>query len=130
MKLPEQKRPKQNWMVSAGTRPSACMRRTDLIPAVWLGTLSAAALSLLALVVGMFLIYNTISVSVVRRRPEIGVLRAIGAGRQAPGLEEAIGTKNSLFVTSEGVGIRQHVRYRRLPGEVRDHVPVGLDGCA
>ena len=39
-------------------------------------------LSYVSLVVGAFLIYNTISVSVVRRRPEIGVLRALGAGRQ------------------------------------------------
>ena len=38
-------------------------------------------LSYIALVVGAFLIYNTISVSVVRRRPEIGIVRAIGAGR-------------------------------------------------
>ncbi len=39
-------------------------------------------LSYIALVVGAFLIYNTISISVVRRRPEIGILRALGAGRQ------------------------------------------------
>ncbi len=39
------------------------------------------ALSYIALVVGAFLIYNTISVSVVRRRHEIGVLRAFGATR-------------------------------------------------
>jgi putative ABC transport system permease protein len=38
-------------------------------------------LSYIALVVGAFLIYNTVSISVVRRRPEIGVLRALGAGR-------------------------------------------------
>ena len=38
-------------------------------------------LSYVALVVGAFLIYNTISVSVVRRRPEIGVVRALGASR-------------------------------------------------
>jgi putative ABC transport system permease protein len=38
-------------------------------------------LSYIALVVGAFLIYNTISVSVVRRRSEIGVLRALGASR-------------------------------------------------
>ncbi len=38
-------------------------------------------LSYIALVVGAFLIYNTISVSVVRRRHEVGVLRAIGATR-------------------------------------------------
>jgi len=36
-------------------------------------------LSYIALVVGAFLIYNTISVSVVRRRAEIGIVRAIGA---------------------------------------------------
>jgi putative ABC transport system permease protein len=40
-------------------------------------------LSYIALVVGAFLIYNTISVSVVRRRAEIGVVRAIGASRAA-----------------------------------------------
>ena len=38
-------------------------------------------LSYIALVVGAFLIYNTISVSVVRRRPEIGIVRALGASR-------------------------------------------------
>lgn len=40
-------------------------------------------LSYIALIVGAFLIYNTISVSVVRRRAEIGVLRALGATRGA-----------------------------------------------
>jgi putative ABC transport system permease protein len=38
-------------------------------------------LSCIALVVGAFLIYNTISVSVVRRRVEIGIVRAVGASR-------------------------------------------------
>jgi putative ABC transport system permease protein len=38
-------------------------------------------LSYISLVVGAFLIYNTISISVVRRRAEIGILRAIGAAR-------------------------------------------------
>jgi putative ABC transport system permease protein len=40
-------------------------------------------LSYVSLVVGAFLIYNTISVSVVRRRPEIGIVRALGASRGA-----------------------------------------------
>jgi putative ABC transport system permease protein len=40
-------------------------------------------LSYIALLVGAFLIYNTISVSVVRRRAEIGTIRALGAGRRA-----------------------------------------------
>src|SRR5580704_1243613 len=40
-------------------------------------------LSYIALLVGAFLIYNTISVSVVRRRADIGIVRALGAGRKA-----------------------------------------------
>jgi putative ABC transport system permease protein len=40
-------------------------------------------LSYVALVVGAFLIFNTISVSVVRRRPEIGIVRALGASRSS-----------------------------------------------
>jgi putative ABC transport system permease protein len=40
-----------------------------------------AALSLVALLVGVFLVYNTVAASVVSRRSEIGMLRAVGAGR-------------------------------------------------
>ena len=40
-------------------------------------------LSYVSLAVGAFLIYNTISVSVVRRRFEIGILRALGTSRYA-----------------------------------------------
>jgi putative ABC transport system permease protein len=40
------------------------------------------AVSFIALLVGMFLIYNTMSVSVLRRRPEIGILRALGLPSQ------------------------------------------------
>ncbi len=43
--------------------------------------LNLGALSLISLLVGMFLIYNTIAASVVRRRVETGILRAIGATR-------------------------------------------------
>jgi putative ABC transport system permease protein len=43
--------------------------------------LNLQALSLLALVVGVFLIYNTVTFSVVQRRPIIGTLRALGATR-------------------------------------------------
>ena len=42
-------------------------------------TLNLTALSLLALVVGMFLIYNTVTFSVVQRRAVIGTLRVLGA---------------------------------------------------
>lgn len=44
--------------------------------------LNLTALSLVSLLVGMFLIYNTVSASVVRGRREIGVLRAIGTSRR------------------------------------------------
>jgi putative ABC transport system permease protein len=40
--------------------------------------LNLTALSLVSLLVGVFLVYNTISASVVRRRDEIGILRSIG----------------------------------------------------
>jgi putative ABC transport system permease protein len=39
------------------------------------------ALGSIALLVGLFLIYNTISISVINRREEVGALRAVGAGR-------------------------------------------------
>jgi putative ABC transport system permease protein len=44
--------------------------------------LNLTALSTLALIVGMFLIYNTMTFSVVQRRTMIGMLRAIGVTRQ------------------------------------------------
>ncbi len=44
--------------------------------------LNLAALSLLALIVGIFLIYNTISFSVVQRRPVLGTLRCLGVTRR------------------------------------------------
>ena len=39
------------------------------------------ALSLIALLVGLFLVYNTVSVSVITRRAEVGLLRTAGATR-------------------------------------------------
>ena len=43
--------------------------------------LNLTAMSLVSLLVGMFLIYNTVSASVVRRRHEIGILRSLGTTR-------------------------------------------------
>ncbi|MGQ4807810.1 hypothetical protein NKDENANG_01170 [Candidatus Entotheonellaceae bacterium PAL068K] len=40
------------------------------------------ALSLIALIVGMFLIYNSTTISVVQRRREFGILRALGVPRR------------------------------------------------
>ena len=44
--------------------------------------LNLEALSYVALLVGLFLIYNTVSVSVIARREEIGMLRALGVSRR------------------------------------------------
>jgi putative ABC transport system permease protein len=44
--------------------------------------LNLTALSLLAMVVGMFLIYNTMTFSVVQRRPHFGTLRCLGVTRR------------------------------------------------
>ncbi|MDZ7621469.1 MAG: FtsX-like permease family protein [Candidatus Competibacteraceae bacterium] len=45
-------------------------------------SLNLTAMSLLALMVGMFLIYNAITFSVVQRRPLLGMLRALGVSRR------------------------------------------------
>ena len=44
--------------------------------------LNLTALSLLALIVGLFLIYNTMTFSVVKRRPLFGTLRCLGVTRR------------------------------------------------
>lgn len=44
--------------------------------------LNLTALSLIALLVGVFLVYNTVATAVVRRRFEIGMLRALGMTRR------------------------------------------------
>jgi putative ABC transport system permease protein len=43
--------------------------------------MNLTALSWIALIVGLFLVYNTVTLSVVARRGEIGILRAVGATR-------------------------------------------------
>ena len=45
--------------------------------------LNLSALSAIALVVGMYLIFNTVAIAVVERRSEIGTLRALGASRRS-----------------------------------------------
>src|SRR5262249_21827190 len=62
------------------TRPE---RRTEAIEQMTAAfELNLTALSLLALIVGMFLIYNTITFSVVQRRTLIGTLRCLGVTRR------------------------------------------------
>jgi putative ABC transport system permease protein len=75
-------------------------------------TESLAALSLVALLVGMFLIYNTMTFSVVRRRTEIGRFRALGVTRRevvALVLTEAalVGLVATALGLGLGVGLAQ-----------------------
>lgn len=64
--------PQGTVLQAASTRSNAIAQMTAAF------SLSLTALSLLALVVGMFLIYNTVMFSVVQRRPILGTLRALG----------------------------------------------------
>lgn len=61
-------------------RPSARTATVDEMTAAF--RLNLTALSMLALVVGMFLIYNTVTFSVVQRRPVLGILRSLGMTRR------------------------------------------------
>ena len=61
-------------------RPSRRSQQVETMLAAFHGNLTA--LSWIALIVGLFLVYNTITISVVARRREIGTLRAIGLSRR------------------------------------------------
>jgi len=78
--------------------------------------LNLTALSFISLIVGMFLIYNAISISIIQRRREIGILRSIGVGRsQVLGLfvgEAAwIGCLGSLGGIGIGIGLAKAMLY-------------------
>lgn len=67
----------------AGTELVAAAARTETTRQMTRAfRLNLTALSLLALLCGVFLVYNTMSFSVVQRRPLIGTLRAIGVTRR------------------------------------------------
>ena len=63
-------------------RVAAPAQRTEEVDKM-LGSfeLNMTAMSLVSLLVGMFLIYNTVSASVIRRHREIGILRSLGVTR-------------------------------------------------
>jgi putative ABC transport system permease protein len=93
-------------LVSAGARAGATARM--ILAFQW----NLTALSLLALVVGMFLIYQTMTFSVVQRRPVIGSLRALGVTRGevfALVMSEAlvIGVVGTLAGLALGFGMAQ-----------------------
>ena len=91
-------------LVGAGAQTGATARM--ILAFQW----NLTALSLLALVVGMFLIYQTMTFSVVQRRPLIGCLRALGVTRRevfALVMSEAlaIGIVGTLAGLALGFGI-------------------------
>ena len=93
-------------LVGAGAQAGATARM--ILAFQW----NLTALSLLALVVGMFLIYQTMTFSVVQRRPLIGSLRALGVTRAevfALVMSEAlvIGVVGTLAGLALGVGMAQ-----------------------
>ena len=78
--------------------------------------LNLTALSFISLIVGMFLIYNAISISVIQRRREIGILRSIGLTRSqvlALFISEAglIGLLGSLMGMGMGIGLAKLMLY-------------------
>ena len=66
--------------------------------------LNLTALSLLALIFGMFLIYNTMTFSVVQRRPILGALRALGVTRREV-LGLILGEAAVLGLVGTGLGL-------------------------
>ncbi len=68
--------PPGTTLTTATTRTNAISEMTEAFG------LNLMALSLLALVVGMFLVYNTVTFSVVQRRPVLGILRSLGVTRR------------------------------------------------
>ncbi len=61
-------------------RPSRRSAQVETMLAAFHANLTA--LSWIALIVGLFLVYNTVTISVVARRQEIGTLRALGLSRR------------------------------------------------
>src|SRR4029453_4934564 len=62
------------------------------------------ALSWIALIVGLFLVYNTVTISVVARREEIGTLRALGLSRNKV-LLLFLGEAAALAVAGIAIGL-------------------------
>jgi len=66
--------------------------------------MNLTALSWVSLIVGLFLVYNTVTISVIARRDEIGMLRALGVTRRQV-LWLFLGEAAALGVTGVAFGI-------------------------
>ncbi len=72
----------QTWLPAGTLLQTSAARSGTLDQMTAAFRLNLSALSLLALVVGMFLIYNTMTFSVVQRREWFGILRCLGVTRR------------------------------------------------
>ena len=98
--------PEGTRLVSSGSRTDTLSQMTRAFE------LNLQALSLLALLVGMFLIYNTMTFSVVQRLPLIGRLRALGVTKSevlSMIVKEAvlIGFIGTILGITAGIGLAQ-----------------------
>ncbi|HEX3551158.1 MAG TPA: FtsX-like permease family protein [Candidatus Elarobacter sp.] len=95
-------------VIPPGARVIRPQTRTDEIGRMLQSfRLNLDALAYVALLVGMYLIYNTVAISVVQRRAEIGTVRALGATRGAVfrtfvGEGALVGTIGSLLGLAAG----------------------------
>ena len=85
-------------LVTAQAQKNAVQQMTEAFE------LNLTALSLLALVVGMFLIYNTVTFSVIQRRPLFGTLRCLGV-TQGQLFQLIIGESLALSVLGSLLGL-------------------------
>lgn len=96
--------PEQVQLVDAAARATSTLEMTRAF------RLNLTAMSLLAMVCGMFLIYNTMTFSVVQRRPLIASLRALGVTRAEVFVTivleaVAIGVVGTVFGLAGGVAL-------------------------
>ena len=83
-------------------RPARRGRQVETMLAAF--QFNLAALSWIALLVGLFLVYNTVATSVIARREEIGTLRALGATRSGV-LGLFLGEAAALALAGSALGI-------------------------
>jgi putative ABC transport system permease protein len=88
--------------------PSGRVAQFDSILRVYSLTLNVS--SVFALVIGMFIIYNSFAIAVTQRRTEIGILRALGASRGQIrwlflGESVALGLAGTLLGIGFGIGL-------------------------
>ncbi|MFC2026560.1 FtsX-like permease family protein [Chloroflexota bacterium] len=72
----------EGWLPEGTTIISTAARNESTLKMTSAFSVNLTAMSLLALLVGMFLIYNTMTFSVLQRRGLIGSLRVLGATRR------------------------------------------------